>query len=1322
MKRIFVIYAMICLFGLAISLLNATEVSIGAGDQQARIPVDFYYKNSLFETVYLASELNIAGLLTGVHFINNFVYDLPDMPTKIWIGETTESDLASGWIPSSQLTQVFDGNVDYPTGINDINIEFQTPYAYNGGNLVMMVKRPWDVVYYNYANSFQAQSGNIPARTRNVYSDTIDYDPAAPPADTPEATFPRTAFVFDTQGLGALQGTVTSAGSPVSGATVSISGTGFTTLTAANGNYSFPYVNAGTYTVQATKHGYNLVEQNVTIVEAQTATQDFALIPLTQVTVSGHIVDLYNPANSLNGATISLSGYESYTAEADANGLFSIPNVYANHTYQYLVQCAGYADASGEVIVANDNVDMGSICLIWIAPPPRNVDATEADNNNYVVIDWDAPAGNPDMVAYKVWRFLVADQNNEANWTMLTPNVIIDPILYDNSWYLLPQGVYKYAVKAYYINSAVSEPAFSNEIPKGMTGSLAGIVFDLGSGGLLAGVEITAGTCSGTSNAQGAYSLEVYQGTYTVYATKTGYSPWTQDNVVIQGLQTTTLNITMQELCNPPNTVLASVNGSNNIVNISWNAPGTSLQAVKVWPACDGDLDTPETKHERTLLGYKVWRLIQGQEANEALWTLITPGTITATAYQDLAWGSLPNANYKWVVKAVYSGNNLSAPAFSNCIVEIPQSGTISGIARNLQNDPIMGATVSCGTVTATTDASGSYTMDVASGTHSVTASHPNYEAVTHNGVVVNTGQTTTVNFQLNYATLLVDDSFESYPDFATVFAPWTTIDVDQSSTYDISGVTWPGSGNAIPFMIFNPSATIPPITTIPPHTGNKLAVAIASIDPPNNDWLITPIVHNPYHLEFWARSFNNQYGLEQFRVGVSTTNTAPASFNIISGAGYIQAPMEWTAYHYDLDNYNGYIYVGIQCVSFDASILMVDDVRIWAEEPSITTQSIPLNSGWNLVSLNVSPDNHNITRLITSLGNNVIQIKGTEGVYMPDNPFSTLYSFTNGRAYYIKMNSSATWNITGYPIHTNTPLALVDGWNMTAYLPQSPLPVANAISSISSWLVQLKGTDGVYTPGDPYSTLTTMYPGKGYWMKLNGAHNLVYPGTSSAGLSTQNTDAVVTSACETPTQNHGTLAPLSSSMTVLAKCTSASAGDLLLATVNGELRGQELLIAPEGFAAAMIQVYTECSNEEISFCIQKPDGGTIPLATKLYSEPNGILGAYPEFISLEPMPVDGEVPLTTVTGLEMCYPNPFHGSTSISLNVEKDNSPVKLEIYNLKGQKVKTLFQGQLPAGNQHISWNGDNDNGQQVASGIYFCRLSSATRTQNIKLMILK
>jgi len=84
-------------------------------------------------------------------------------------------------------------------------------------------------------------------------------------------------------------------------------------------------------------------------------------------------------------------------------------------------------------------------------------------------------------------------------------------------------------------------------------------------------------------------------------------------------------------------------------------------------------------------------------------------------------------------------------------------------------------------------------------------------------------------------------------------------------------------------------------------------------------------------------------------------------------------------------------------------------------------------------------------------------------------------------------------------------------------------------------------------------------------------------------------------------------------------------------------------------------------------------------------------------------------------------YPNPFNPETEISYSLPND-SYVKLAIYNIKGQKVKTLVNGFETAGYKAIRWDGTDETGQKVASGIYFYRLEAGDFTQTRKMVLMK
>jgi hypothetical protein len=88
-------------------------------------------------------------------------------------------------------------------------------------------------------------------------------------------------------------------------------------------------------------------------------------------------------------------------------------------------------------------------------------------------------------------------------------------------------------------------------------------------------------------------------------------------------------------------------------------------------------------------------------------------------------------------------------------------------------------------------------------------------------------------------------------------------------------------------------------------------------------------------------------------------------------------------------------------------------------------------------------------------------------------------------------------------------------------------------------------------------------------------------------------------------------------------------------------------------------------------------------------------------------------------------YPNPFNPSTTISFDVTQTSSFVTLEIYNLKGQKVKTfdLFPNpDLLGGTRYVVWNGKDSNNKSVGSGIYFYKIKTDNYTSTKKMILLK
>jgi len=93
----------------------------------------------------------------------------------------------------------------------------------------------------------------------------------------------------------------------------------------------------------------------------------------------------------------------------------------------------------------------------------------------------------------------------------------------------------------------------------------------------------------------------------------------------------------------------------------------------------------------------------------------------------------------------------------------------------------------------------------------------------------------------------------------------------------------------------------------------------------------------------------------------------------------------------------------------------------------------------------------------------------------------------------------------------------------------------------------------------------------------------------------------------------------------------------------------------------------------------------------------------------------------TLVTKLEAIYPNPFNPETTISYNL-RSKEHVQIEIYNLRGQLVKTLEENTKSAGKYITKWDGTDNNGSSVGSGIYFCHFTAGKVKSVKKLSLIK
>jgi len=106
---------------------------------------------------------------------------------------------------------------------------------------------------------------------------------------------------------------------------------------------------------------------------------------------------------------------------------------------------------------------------------------------------------------------------------------------------------------------------------------------------------------------------------------------------------------------------------------------------------------------------------------------------------------------------------------------------------------------------------------------------------------------------------------------------------------------------------------------------------------------------------------------------------------------------------------------------------------------------------------------------------------------------------------------------------------------------------------------------------------------------------------------------------------------------------------------------------------------------------------------------------------TLNPASNDNEVIPVTVTALKANYPNPFNPETTISYDI-KDAGKVRLDVYNLKGQLVRTLVDQAQASGRYRIVFDAHDNNGNPLSSGIYLYRLRAANHQSTRKMMLME
>ncbi len=376
------------------------------------------------------------------------------------------------------------------------------------------------------------------------------------------------------------------------------------------------------------------------------------------------------------------------------------------------------------------------------------------------------------------------------------------------------------------------------------------------------------------------------------------------------------------------------------------------------------------------------------------------------------------------------------------------------------------------------------------------------------------------------------------------------------------------------------------------------------------------------------------------------------------------------------------------------------------------TEQNISLASGWSIISSYIQPENSAITSIFENIVSNVKILKNSYGqMYIPAFNINTIENWFYEDAYLLFMLNNNELTITGTKLlPEETPINLINGWNLSAYLRDNDIAPTTALASISPSLVLAKdNAGGIFSPAFGINTIGNMQSGQGYYFYMNEAAALTYPANS--------TQKAVAGDEITPLAkfNIPSMKNTGKNATLLISIESNDGNEIGVYNMNDELIGSGAV--HNGIAAITIwgddeattyidgakdneylnvKLYNTTNNtsKEISLSQIKEITGNSE-QSELYYITNAIYVA--------------KASANYEAGFAMSIkniPNPVESNVVFEFSLT-DEANAEIQIYTSTGELVASIENGNYSAGLHRINFDASN-----LSSGMYNIVLSSGSK----------
>ena len=630
------------------------------------------------------------------------------------------------------------------------------------------------------------------------------------------------------------------------------------------------------------------------------------------------------------------------------------------------------------------------------------------------------------------------------------------------------------------------------------------------------------------------------------------------------------------------------------------------------------------------------------------------------------------------------------------------------------------------------------YEIEIAPGTYNVSAYLAGYRDSTITNVVVQSGLITeNINFILQLiryegyieGTVTLYDGTGNVAD-VEVTADTVTVHPDVNGDYQIEILS--GTYDVIASLDHYTGVTISDVEVVAEDTTRNIDMTLLNWDViQGTQFVMTVYATVTYDGKFVEHIGSNQVaafgpGGDCRGVAVWQTGNHPLWSNYwdLNGYWYFTIvsddnsgeDISFKMYETETDS----IYDCVETITFEDCT----DNAINLNAPSPTrNQNFGLIEHWNWISFNLHPPDPSISIIFDTLTpNDIYQVKEqyNSTTYTPGVGWGPgLTEITDGEGYLVYMNNAVdTFTVSGTAINPIiNPINLLPNWNWVGYYPYVSLTLSEALASISATVVKTQDKSAIYS-GGWVGDLIQLEPGVTYKINVPDSSVLIYPlieNDKSEPLYKKNNDYNQAGwQLITGTQyNMIAMADIKIDNETIGNFDNYIVGvfdnegncrsvgkkvyDFWYFTIVGNVNGEELYFK----VYDMVTEETFKSNEEIIF------------------QNDAIVGSPEKAVIVTCNGSNSDIP--EEYNLYNSHPNPFYNSTSIKYQIP-ERTKVNISIYNILGQKVKTLVNSTKEPDTYIVKWDGKDAENNSLPSGIYFYKLTTGKYTKIQKLIKLK